>query len=276
MGASVQKLAFQPPPDYETRRTPASETIRIKVDGGNYICALFINNKADVTVLFSHGNAEDIGQLYHNRYFHALSRKMKVNFFMYDYEGYGGSDGEPSEPAFFRNIEAAFDFLRVTLQCPTNNVVLYGRSIGSGPTIYLASKCAEKKIPLRGVILQSPLLSIYRVAFNFRFSMLGDTFCNVDRVGNIRAPVLIMHGRRDDIVPFWHGQELYSRVAAEYRFKPLWLTEAGHNDIEVVASFAKENVYEKSLANFLRFCSEKAKKQGISTMEEQTTPDSVH
>lgn len=71
--------------------------------------------------------------------------------------------------------------------------------------------------PVLGVLLQSPLMSAYRVGFHFRFSLWGDRFCNCDRVGSIRSPVFIIHGTHDEIVPFWHGQELY--LAVEERFK---------------------------------------------------------
>lgn len=72
----------------------------------------------------------------------------------------------------------------------------YGRSLGSGPTCQLAEELAKDGVKLGGVMLQSPLASAFRVAFNFRFTLLGDLFPNIDRVKNIACPVFIIHGTR--------------------------------------------------------------------------------
>ena len=87
---------------------------------------------------------------------------------------------------------------------------------------------------MAGVILQSPLLSAYRVAFNFRFTMAGDKFPNVDYAPSIRCPMFIVHGTQDEVVPFWHGQELFLALPQEWRAKPFWVEGAGHNNIEAL------------------------------------------
>lgn len=108
----------------------------------------------------------------------------------------------------------------------------YGRSLGSGPTTHIAVKQSRLKQPVAGVILQSPLLSIFRVAFNFRFTIPGDLFCNIDIIEEVESPVTIIHGTRDEVVPFWHGEGLFEMCRQEWRYKPLWVTDAGHNNIE--------------------------------------------
>jgi len=85
-----------------------------------------------------------------------------------------------------------------------------------------------------GVILQSPLLSAYRVAFNFRFTCIGDKFPNIDYAPYIRCPVFIVHGTQDEVVPFWHGQELFLALQQVWRSKPFWVEGAGHNNIEAL------------------------------------------
>ncbi len=72
----------------------------------------------------------------------------------------------------------------------------YGRSLGSGPTCQLAEELAADGVELGGVMLQSPLASAFRVAFNFRFTMPGDLFPNIDRVKNVACPMFIIHGTR--------------------------------------------------------------------------------
>lgn len=72
----------------------------------------------------------------------------------------------------------------------------YGRSLGSGPTCQLAEELAAAGVELGGVMLQSPLASAFRVAFNFRFTMPGDMFPNIDRVKGVACPMFIIHGTR--------------------------------------------------------------------------------
>lgn len=82
---------------------------------------------------------------------------------------------------------------------------------------------------------------MYRVVFQFRFSMPGDLFCNIDRIADIESPITIIHGTRDEVVPFWHAEILFETCQQEWRFKPLWVTDAGHNNIEVFLRFAITN-----------------------------------
>ena len=160
---------------------------------------------------------------------------LNVSIMAYDYAGYGKSAGGPTtEENIYMDIEAAYDHLLTERNLLPENIVLYGRSLGSGPTLYLAEKTAKEGRSIAGVILQSPILSVYRVAFNFRFTMVGDRFPNIDRIANVEAPTLIIHGTADEVVPFWHGQELYNMLDIGWRVKPFWIKGAGHNNIELL------------------------------------------
>jgi len=87
--------------------------------------------------------------------------------------------GEPSEENCYKCINAAYHFLRHVRNIEPQEIVLYGRSVGSGPTCYLAAKTAEEGNSVAGVILHSPFLSIFRVVVDFGFSMAGDMFKNI-------------------------------------------------------------------------------------------------
>ena len=103
-------------------------------------------------------------------------------------------------------------------------------------------------VVLGGLVLQSPLLSVYRVAFNFRFTLPGDMFPSIDRctvnpsvrvqhitllrINEISCPVFIIHGTTDEIVPFWNGEDLLLHAPQQLRAKPYWVVQAGHNNIE--------------------------------------------
>ena len=106
---------------------------------------------------------------------------------------------------------------------------MYGRSIGSGPSSYLA-----EKYDVAGVILHSPLMSALRVLFNLRWTLPFDKFPNIDRMPNIDCPVFIIHGRRDEIVPFYHARELHQ--ATQHKYPPYYVDGAGHNNVEKFAS----------------------------------------
>jgi hypothetical protein len=156
-------------------------------------------------------------------------------------------EGEVSEQNCYWNIEAAYNFLVEVRNIPPESIVLYGRSVGSGPTCYLAAKTAMEGRSVGGVILHSPFLSICRVAVDAGFSFPGDLFRNIEQAPKIRCPVLIVHGTADAVVPFWHGQELLMHVPKEYRAPPFWAEGMGHNGIEF---YMKQEYYDR-VSSFL-------------------------
>ena len=167
-------------------------------------------------------------------WFNDLARVLRVNIMAYDYSGYGKSNGYPCEEYVYADIEAAYQYLLQVKKISPESIVLYGRSLGSGPSCYLASKTAKEGRSVAGVILQSPLLSAFRVAFNFRFTMVWDKFPNIDYAPHIRCPVFIVHGTQDEVVPFYHGQDLFLSLKQCWRAKPFWVVGAGHNNIEAL------------------------------------------
>jgi hypothetical protein len=74
-------------------------------------------------------------------------------------------------------------------------------------------------------------------------------FCNIDKIENVNSPVLVVHGDRDEVVPFWHGQQMHTAVKPQYRCAPFWVTNAGHNNVEYVLS--EGNRYVERLKEFL-------------------------
>mmetsp|Transcript_19623 Transcript_19623/g.34393 ORF Transcript_19623/g.34393 Transcript_19623/m.34393 type:complete len:201 (+) Transcript_19623:220-822(+) len=164
------------------------------------------------------------------QYFREVSHILDVNIFAYDYTGYGMSSGKPSEQALYADIEAAFKYLRDIVGTPWNEIVVYGRSIGSGPSIHLATRTA-----VRAIVLQSPLLSIYRVAFSSSFTLPGDMFPNVDRIGRVKCPVYIVHGTKDEIIPSYHAEDLVRNCGEGIAYPPYMVENGGHNNLELIA-----------------------------------------
>ena len=165
MGNVVDMFLFQPPtPPTPIRLHPPSncsdmEVVWLNTSEGSTIPALYLHRKYAVyTILYSHGNAEDLGMLV--CFLSDLSKILHVNIFAYDYTGYGFSNRDstsfrtsssssspaipPSEKHFYADISAAYDYLVKDRGVETRNIILYGRSIGSGPSCYLASKLNKK------------------------------------------------------------------------------------------------------------------------------------
>ena len=153
-----------------------------------------------------------------------------MNAVVYEYTGFGESNGRlPGEESLYEDIETVYLYLTENLNISPDNIILYGRSIGSGPSCYLA-----EKYDVAGVILHAGLLSAFRVLFNLRWTLPFDKFPNSDRIKNIDCPVYIVHGRRDEIVPFYHAQELYANSV--HKYPPYYVDGAGHNNIEKFAT----------------------------------------
>jgi fermentation-respiration switch protein FrsA (DUF1100 family) len=108
-------------------------------------------------------------------------------------------------------------------------IVLCGRSLGSGPSCYLALETAKAGRSVAGLILHSPFASVYRVVFDVGVTLLGDKFSNIDRLANVECPVCIIHGRQDTVVPFEHGKALYDVLPKRFRADPFFVENMTHN-----------------------------------------------
>eukprot|EP01112_Ceratiomyxa_fruticulosa_P001196 TRINITY_DN1119_c0_g1_i4.p1 TRINITY_DN1119_c0_g1~~TRINITY_DN1119_c0_g1_i4.p1 ORF type:complete len:201 (-),score=31.03 TRINITY_DN1119_c0_g1_i4:108-710(-) len=161
----------------------------------------------------------------------ALSTDLRSDVFAYDYSGYSLSKDQngqrplPCEKFAYGDIDAAFDYLK-GVGVPPEKIVLFGKSIGTGPTTDLASR----DVGVSGVILQSPLLSAVRVVMNTVVTLPVDIFVNMNKINKIRCPVFIMHGTLDEVINIQHGRTLHSLLRNPY--PPWWIKGADHNDIE--------------------------------------------
>jgi fermentation-respiration switch protein FrsA (DUF1100 family) len=218
----ADRMIFLPPPP--TYRD-GSETIALTTGDGVRITAVHLRNpEAEFTILYSHGNAEDLGLVAPTL---ARLREWGFAVFAYDYRGYGTSGGTPSERGVYEDVEAAYTHLTRTLAVPAQRIIAYGRSVGSGPAVDLAARR-----PLAGLVVESGFVTAFRVMT--RVPLLPfDEFRNVDKIARVRCPVLLMHGEEDDVVPVAHGRRLF-RAAPEPK-RSLWVPGAGHNDFTLVA-----------------------------------------
>jgi len=202
------------------------DTVRLRTERGDHIFG-FHFRRADSrkTIIFSHGNSTDIGIMFHH--LREISAKLKVDVFAYEYTGYGQSSGVPSEKALYADIDGAYRYLTQECGLGPEEIVLYGQSVGSAPTIDLAARQ-----PVAGVILHSALKSGLAVIRDVKTTHWFDVFQNLAKIQNVNCPVFIIHGTKDQEVPFDHGVSLYD--ACPMPFEPWWVPEGGHNDIELV------------------------------------------
>ncbi|ETO20835.1 hypothetical protein RFI_16376 [Reticulomyxa filosa] len=277
MGNIVNQLAFLPPTNNEWRaELKEDEKLRqIVTSSGKKIAALWFEESGnDYTILYSHGNAEDLTTS--KQCFEQLAFTLCVNVLAYDYEGYGLSEGEPSEKATYEDIEAAYCWLTKDKDGPKispSKIILFGRSLGSGPTIHLAAKEQE----LAGLILQSPLRTAIKtqVYHWVAGSVLrpADIFHNEKKIVNVtQCPVFIIHGKADRVVPFSHGEYLYDQIKknTKHEVRSYWVDDCGHNDIEL----NKGEEYDAQLLKFVDECIrnkyKKNKNQNDTELETET------
>jgi hypothetical protein len=171
-------------------------------------------------VIFGHGNAELI-----DFWPQALKNfnQMGIGLLLVEYPGYGRSAGTPSQKSIARTFAAAYDALVSRKDVDSARVVLFGRSLGGGAVCDLASQR-----PSAALILMSSFTSVSAMAAKFLVPkfLVRDPFDNLKTVKSYPAPVLVIHGRSDRIIPFKHG----TRLHAAAKDGTLIAYEAGHND----------------------------------------------
>ncbi|XP_059642420.1 uncharacterized protein LOC132284341 [Cornus florida] len=216
----------------ELPRRDGVDVLKLRTRRSNEIVAVHIKHpKASATLLYSHGNAADLGQMF--ELFVELSLRLRVNLMGYDYSGYGQSTGKPTECNTYADIDAVYKCLKEQYGAKDEQLILYGQSVGSGPTIDLASRIPN----LRAVILHSPILSGLRVLYPVKRTYWFDIYKNIDKIGLVSCPVLVMHGTADEVVDWSHGKQLWELCKEKY--EPLWLSGGGHCNLELYPEFIK-------------------------------------
>jgi fermentation-respiration switch protein FrsA (DUF1100 family) len=212
------KVIFRPQASFYKDDT---SIIKLATSDGETISAKFYENPAaKFTILFSHGNAEDIGSI---EPFIQQLRKSGFSVLAYDYHGYGTSTGSPTEDNAYRDIDAAYQYLAEERSIPASQIILHGRSLGGAVAVDLASRQ-----DVGGLILESTFTSAARVLTRIRVIPF-DRFESIDKIGDVTCPVLVVHGKQDLTIPFHHGEALFEAAQGQRSF--LWVDEAGHNDV---------------------------------------------
>ena len=218
----ADRMIFLPPAvTYEHQPETDPTAVAFTTEQGENIAARYLRNPdSQYTILFSHGNAMDLGGT-----MPILLQLQAAGFSVlsYDYPGYGHSSGRPTERSAYRAIEAAYQYLIEEQGLDPDEIIVQGMSVGSGPSTYLASR-----EPVAGLILESAFSKAFEVVVPFRV-MTFEKFPNVWRIGEIDCPLLLLHGTEDELVPFEHSEKLLAAADEPKRLVPI--EGAGHNDI---------------------------------------------
>ena len=211
-------------PEMGSRRAPEGVQ-KIRDENDTEIALVYLPNPdARFTIWFFHGNGEDLGDL---EPWLRMLRDAGYAVLAFDYPGYGVSGGSPSEAGLCSAARATRRYLREQLRVSPQQTLIYGRSLGGGPAVQMAME----ETPA-GLILQSTFTSVYRVLTGMRV-LPFDFFENERKLARVSCPVLVMHGRRDEVIPFAHGQTLFA--AAKEPKRSFWVPDAAHNDFLLVA-----------------------------------------
>jgi hypothetical protein len=195
-------------------------------------------------VLFLHGNRATIASATNIAHYAQL-RGLGLNVLAPEYRGFGGLDGVPSEAALAVDARAAYEFLRHRLGIPEQRIVIYGWSLGSAVAVTLAAEVPEAAVILEGA--SASLVDVGHLQypmFPIRL-LMRNPFDSIDRVGRIRAPMLLIHSPADVVIPIDQGRRLFEAVRASKTFVEV---NGGH----VYANTVDRAGFDTSIRAFLR------------------------
>ena len=192
--------------------------------------------------LVSHGNAGNISHRLDRALF--LQARLRSSVLLYDYRGYGASEGSPDEAGTYRDARAAYRYLAEEKKVPVQQLVLFGESLGSAVSLELALAR-----PAAALVLEAPFTSVRDMARATIFAPLAPfvrtRYESLDRIPRLRMPLLVLQGDRDEIVPPVQGRRLFDAAHEPKRY--FAIPGAGHNDTYLVGGEA----YWRTIADFL-------------------------
>jgi len=205
---------------------PMAEEVILDTADGERVIAWQVPPRGEKpVVIYFHGNAEIVASRAER---HRELTADGVGLVALSYRGYMGSTGSPTEEGLLRDAEAAYRF--AMMRHPSSPIMLWGHSLGSGVAVGLASRHSVAKI-----ILEAPFSSIVDVAAGmFPFApvrrLMRDQFRSDQRIHAVRAPLLIMHGAQDWVVPIRLGERLFELAHEPKRF--VRFPNGGHDDLD--------------------------------------------
>ena len=198
------------------------EEIFFKTEDEQTLNGLFFSNDTNKVILYFHGNTGSLDSWQHiYKYYESL----KVNFFIIDYRGFGKSTGEINEDGLYKDAKGAYQYL-IKRGFQKENIIVLGRSIGTGVAVDLASKNI-----INSLILESPFFDFEELAKSKISIPIKSKykFHNMDKINSVKCPILFIHGEKDKVIPSDNSQRLHNVFTGK---KELLLIPSGsHNDL---------------------------------------------
>ena len=222
-------------PDKELVSTPGDfgleyEEVFFSASDGVKLHGWFVPGEEETTLVWFHGNAGNISHRLEN--LEMLHRRLGINVFIFDYRGYGRSEGRVTEKGTYLDAEAAIEYLRSRLGPELEeNIVLFGRSLGCAVAVEMATRHK-----VRAVILESPFTSIQAMGqraypylpVGLLIRLIEARYDSLSKMRGIHSPVMMVHGDQDDLVPIELARELFDATNEPKRFHTI--KGAAHND----------------------------------------------
>ncbi|GHN02196.1 alpha/beta hydrolase [Cytophagales bacterium WSM2-2] len=224
-----RKLIFHPgglPKDFQFSLEDNANEVFLKTADGETINGLFYaGNRKDV-VLYFHGNAGDLSS------WQSVAvdfTPLGYNFLIVDYRGYGKSSGTISEDGLYTDAEATYQYLIQEKGFSPGNIIIYGRSIGTGVAVELARRHQTKGLILEAAYSSLTKLANEKLPFLLPSIILRYRFNNIEKINSVKSPILFFHGSEDALIPVSHTEELFKAFTGKK--EKMVLQGADHNNI---------------------------------------------
>jgi hypothetical protein len=231
------------------------EKVQLRTPDHLVLSGWFVPAKnAQFTILFCHGNGGNIAYTLDSI---NIFNELGLNCLIFDYRGYGNSQGSPSEEGVYIDAQTAYDWLIKEKKHRPDEIIIFGRSIGGSIATHLASN-----VEAAGLVIESSFTSYADIGQKFYpympvrlFARYG--FKTSDYLQDVECPVLIIHSRNDEIVPFEFGLRLYEESAREP--KEFLEISGNHNDGFLFSA----PIYREGLSNWIKFLKNYQKQSAV-------------
>lgn len=212
---------WEPPPD------PRVQDIELRsADGTRLHAWWYPRDGADGALLYSHGNGGNLSQ--RGYFVEALRNTLNQSVLIYDYPGYGKSEGAPTEAGCYAAADAAYDWLIQTQHVAPEDLILFGKSLGGGVAVDLAARRPHRALVLVKTFTSLPDAGQSIYPWLPVHLLMRNQFDSVSKIGKCNRPVFVAHGTADHIIPYALGERLFAAANEPKRF--LSLSGVDHND----------------------------------------------
>ena len=223
------------------------EEVYFPAADGTQLHGWFIPGRGDDTLVWFHGNAGNISHRVYN--IMLLYQHVGASIFIFDYRGYGHSEGKPSEKGMYSDGEGVLEYLRSREDIDDERLILFGRSLGGCIVAELATRHRTKGVIIESSFTSVDAMSRYKrpaIAFFLPSRLLvRSRFDSLSKMGRIHSPMMIVHGDKDVTVPIHMGKELFDAANEPKRFYEI--RGATHDDTHIVGGAG----YFRALREFI-------------------------